>query len=170
MMNKTSHTSVLFDTLINEFTDILETVKKDKSVLTVEILKDAESIIQSMKIEIHSKNIKNKKAGKTIINDFEKNLCTMRKEILLSRNTNDYVDVMIKSNEISRKNSTNDTIKILQDSTKKLTESEEIGCDTLVRLQEQKDTLIRVKNNISEVQADLNKSNSWVSSMLSWWR
>lgn len=170
MMNETSHLSVLFDTLINEFTDILESVKKDKSTLTVEILQDAENIIQSMKIEIHSRNFKNKNSGKTIINDFEKKLDVLRKELLLSRNTNDYVEIKIKSNTARGRNNSIDTIKILQESTAKLTESEEIGRDTLVKLQEQKETLLHVKNNISEVKLDLNKSNSWVSSMMSWWR
>lgn len=63
-----------------------------------------------------------------------------------------------------------ETIEILQESLHQLNETVEIGNETLLELQRQKDVLLATKKNIKETQEELSFSQKILRKMSSCWR
>ena len=66
--------------------------------------------------------------------------------------------------------SENGNLDRLIEAKKQLEESEQVGRETLNHLQQQRETLERVKGNLKETNDGLNTSNKFLNRMSSWWR
>lgn len=62
------------------------------------------------------------------------------------------------------------SLLMLKQSLAQLHQSEEIGIDTLQRLEQDKEKLKRVRENIAETQQSLSFSNKLLNKMKSWFR
>lgn len=183
--------SILFDIYINDFLDVIEILKKDKNKLNNSAMKDLTDIIYAMKIEIHSKEFKNKNAGMVIIKNFIKDVEILNKMLLFINANKSNVDInpnyfghddknskkysekgnSRKDNDIDDKNSKhNKSLKLLQDANKKLVENEDIANNTVVNLKEQREKILRIKNNLDNVNGYLETSYRLINKIIRWWR
>lgn len=62
------------------------------------------------------------------------------------------------------------SLSILQESLQELNQTVEIGNETLLELQRQKDVLLKTKENIKETQEELSFSQKILRKMSSCWR
>lgn len=63
-----------------------------------------------------------------------------------------------------------ESTKVLCESLKILTETEDVAKDTIVHLQQQGQVINKSRNNVKETNAQTNLASRLVTKMLKWWR
>jgi hypothetical protein len=159
--------SILFESHINEFTDITKELKNSEYG-DVELVKEASDILQAMRIEIHFTNFKNVKEGQNIIKKFTKEL------ELIKKNNHTKSKNKLDKNKTEKYTSQIDdedkSLMLLKNAHSDLLESETRVQETLINLREQREKLEKIRIGINETNNDLSKSNWFIKKMSSWWR
>jgi len=141
----------------------LSEVKEDPAKIE-EDLKEAQEILDEMKIEIVTVSNKTEKdAYLKKMEGYKTDIAKYRKSLLTGGGS------ASKSN-LSSQARAEDSLEVLRKANAQLAETESVGINTLENLNKQKETIAHTQKNLQEVNGQLGYSNKLLNRMGKWWR
>lgn len=125
---------------------------------------DAESALHNMKMEVHSlhDNVE-KNEYNEMIKRYVVRIALARRAMLFDR-----VDAITKQRAPLDKSSAN--LKILQQTSRQLHDTEQVAVSTVELLVHQSEQITKSRNNMADVNANLNHANKLLNKMRQWYR
>ena len=143
-------------------------IEEIESYLQNNQIKEAEAHLKQIKVDVHTMTDKDKKTTiQTKIKDYERIIALKRREELLESESTTKNKIDMQS---SAPKTAEEGLSMLEASRKQLMETEEIGEQTLVNLQKQKDTIKHSHENLKKVNSSIKQGEGLLSQMSRWWR
>jgi len=132
-----------------------------------EELKEAEDLLQEMKIELHSVSNNAKKDDYILKMQSYQKLIAKHKKTILTTSTSSLNGTRPA---ISATEKNQEGLEVLKKAHAQLAETEEVGVGVLSNLAKQKETIKHTQANLRETNSQLTYSNKLVNRMGKWWR
>jgi hypothetical protein len=138
----------------------------DKKNPSLEEINEAETLLNTIKkMDARRKN-------KVKISEYTTLLADLKRKKLVSNSKNSQQGQIDENNngESIQVQKSKESLEVLKRARDKLLETEELGKGTLVKLQENHETLNRINKNVKQVNDTTKRGNRILDKLKTWWR